>query len=112
MHELHNIAQMGVSIIFQASGRRGHYTPDPLTFQVLRTPLFKFTGSSIRFDEIVSTMAANRNPYRQQHIQAEITRDMKMIGSGGKTPGRYAFIFGLECLVQTFLRNQNLAVYP
>ena len=32
------------------------------------------------FDEIVSTMAANRDPYSQPHAQAEITRDIEMSG--------------------------------
>ena len=27
------------------------------------------------FKEIVSTMAANRDPYSQRHVQADITRD-------------------------------------
>ena len=40
------------------------------------------------FNEIVSTVAANRNPYSQRQVQAEITRDIEMIGSGGKTPGK------------------------
>ena len=38
--------------------------------------------------EIVSTMAANRNPYSQWHVQAKIIRDTAMIRSGGKTPGK------------------------
>ena len=46
------------------------------------------TDSSNRFDEIVSTMEPNRNPYSQRHVQAEITRDIEIIGSGGETPGK------------------------
>ena len=34
-------------------------------------------------------MAANWDPYSQRHVQAEITRDIEMIGSGGKTPGKF-----------------------
>ena len=35
-------------------------------------------------------MAANsRDPYRQRHVQTEITRDIEMIGSGGKTSGKF-----------------------
>ena len=44
------------------------------------------TGTSNHFDQIVSTMIANKDPYRQRHVQAEITRDVGMSGSGGQAP--------------------------
>ena len=34
-------------------------------------------------------MAANRDPCSQPHVQAEITRDIEMSGSGGKTQGKF-----------------------
>ena len=42
-----------------------------------------------RFDENVPIMAANRDPYSQRHVQAEITRDIEMTGSEGKTSGKF-----------------------
>ena len=34
-------------------------------------------------------MAANRDPYSQRYVQTEITMDIEMIGSGGKTSGKF-----------------------
>ena len=44
------------------------------------------TGSSNHFDEIVSTKAANRDPYSQRYAQDKITSDIEMSGFRGKTP--------------------------
>ena len=60
------------------------------------------TDSSNRFDEIVSTMAANsRDPCSQRYVQTEITMDIEMIGSGGRTSGKFlkiCILLGLKCL--------------
>ena len=48
---------------------------------------------ALQIIEIVSTMIANRNPYRQRHVQAEITRDIEMSGSEGKPPGKFLKIY-------------------
>ena len=54
-----------------------------MNFEIPSAPLcFILYDSSLMvqtlFDEIVSTMAANRDPYSQPHVQAEITRDIEM----------------------------------
>ena len=47
-----------------------------------------------------------RNPYSQRHVQAEITRDIEMIGSVGKTPEKC-----LKICIQLRLRMPLPAVF-
>ena len=65
-----------------------------------------YTDSSNRFDEIVSTMAANRDPYSQWHVQAEITRDIEMIGYGGKNLENF-----LKICILLWLKMPHPAVF-
>ena len=56
----------------------------------------------------------------QRHVQAEITSDIEMSGSAGKTPGKFLKIcillwlrMPLPAEFEHFLeRNQNLAINP
>ena len=73
------------------------------------------TDSSDHFDEIVSTMAANRDPYSQRQVQARITRDIEVSGSGGKTPGKFLKIcillwlrMPLPAVLEHFLETKTL----
>ena len=51
-------------------------------------------------------MAANRNPYSQWHVQAEVTTYIEIIGSGGKIPGKF-----LKICIQLWLRMHLPAVF-